>query len=188
MQLIGRLRAIGTSSLLWSGAWAVVYAAATALEIAISTPSDVAANSLAQFVPRAAVSGAAWGLVAGATFAVVFGRMQRGRTLMRLSRAKAAAWGAVAGAVVPGIELANQLARAPGPITFRWGAAALLPALAALSAAAAVYVAQRTGDLAGRPNRNIDEPDEHPELGSPEGAMSDIPMQVRNHDSLGRAL
>ena len=131
------------SALLWGGAWSVVYVV-TELVARLGT-GHVGAGvpHLLRIALGAGASGATWGLIAGASFGVVFSWTQRGRRLTQISPGKAALWGAVGGTIVPSIELANALLRAAGPISFRWGAAALLPVLGALSAATAVHLANR---------------------------------------------
>lgn len=172
MRSLHRLRSIGVSSLLWGGAWAVTYTAVELVALLGTAPRGSVTTQLADVLPRVAASGAAWGLVAGAAFGVVFGWMQRGRHLAHLSRGKAALWGAVAGGAVPALALLNALSRAEGPISFRWGAAALVPCLGALSAAAAVHLATRTSRSS--PDPDVLSTSLRPELSAGLAPLSDL--------------
>ena len=172
MSLSQRRRSIGVSSLLWGGAWAVAFTAVESVAVLGTAPSGSATTQLVDVLSRVAASGAAWGLVAGATFGVVFGWMLRGRHVAHLSRGKAALWGAVAGAAVPALELLNALSRAAGPISFRWGAAALVPCLGAISAAAAVHVATRTSRPS--PDPDVLPASLRPELSAGLATLSDL--------------
>lgn len=165
MKLAHRLRSIGVSALLWGGAWAAAYTAVDILHIIATAPSGMVPTRLTDIFPQMAIAGAAWGMVAGATFGVVFRWTQRGQRIAQLSRSRAAAWGALAGAVVPALDILNATLRASGPVPVRWWSAGLVSCLGAISAAAAVHLATRPS----RPSPDTEDLNAslHPEL--PEG-------------------